>query len=41
MGAAQDHAALASAAAAVGALLEQVMGYDQEAPTEKPVLANR
>ena len=35
MGAAQGHAALALAAAAVGALLEQVMGYKQEAPTEK------
>ena len=35
MGAAQGHDALAFAAAAVGALLEQVMGYKQEAPTEK------
>ena len=35
MGAAQGHAALALAAAAVGALLEQMMGYKHEAPTEK------
>ena len=33
MGAAQGHAALTLAAAAVGALLEQMMGYKQEAPT--------
>ena len=35
MGAAQGHAALALAAAVVGTLLEQVMGYKQEPPTEK------
>ena len=35
MGTVHDHAALDLAAAAVGTLLEQVMGYKQEPPTEK------